>query len=143
MLDQKERFQSTQKVGKKSKMVAGNGSIVLPASQGMQVGAQLKAQLNKGGHMTHQNKATKSQLQSGVMNQTSSSFGNHQRMNSLPDSSQIGANLQRGFNSASHAGQVMQIYQQSSNHNAPTNNSSTKQAKYSNQAQINSRKMLP
>jgi len=45
-------------VGKKSggKMVPGSGgSIVLPAGAGMQAGAQLKAQLNKG-HLTHQNK---------------------------------------------------------------------------------------
>jgi hypothetical protein len=41
----KERFQATQKVGKKStKMVPGSGgSIVLPAGAGMQAGAQLKA----------------------------------------------------------------------------------------------------
>jgi len=49
----KERFQGTQKLGKKSTKISGQGgSIILPAGSGLQGVPQLKSQLSKG-HHTH------------------------------------------------------------------------------------------
>jgi hypothetical protein len=72
-------------------------------------------------------------------------------MNSLPDSSQVGANMQRGFNSASNAAmqqqaQIMQIYQhQQHAHNIVSAQSTgtMKQGKYSTGQGSNSRKVIP
>ena len=144
----KDRFQGSQKLSKKATKVAGQGGqIVLPAGAGMQGVPQLKTQLQKG-HLTHSNKAG----QQMPLTHSAAQFQqhSHQRMHSLQDSSQVGANMQRGFNSASNAAmqqqaQIMQIYQQQSAGHAQSTHStgSMGKQKYSSNQSHNSRKVIP
>ena len=101
----KDKFNNNPKMNKKTKISGTGNSIILPAGSVMQGVPHLKQQLNNK-HISvshhHNNSMHPININHSLSTQQNLNQS-HQRMQSLQDSNSVGANMARGFNSASNA----------------------------------------